>query len=228
MKKIVSLISIFVLSLLVIVPQGLAQTNKQDKGYVFDEKITQKQSERIINAVEDSKLQKEVEQGILLQPYVDANGDFIVFDDEQALKDGVDPSLVKTVRKDYDKVNKQLSKQSSHTSILVEQTSAPSLLAKASSCGGLNKIEGNIAAGTVYIDSCKTNKIIAIIAAGGAVSGLVALLPFGAATAVVAVAIYGLGGSLIAYHNAEGNGIKVRVLRNPITKKIYPYWITSQ
>ncbi|MBK5441519.1 MULTISPECIES: hypothetical protein [unclassified Peribacillus] len=162
-------------------------------------------------------MQEQAEEGNLSQPYIDDSGTFIKFDDVKALEDGLPLELVQNTKEDYDKANAYLAKQQPKFFIQAK-----------ANCGGTNKFVGNIVAGTVYVDSCKTNKIIAIIAGGGGASSLVALLPGGAAIAVVAVAIYTIGGAVISYNAADGNGIKIKILKKPITGKVYSYWVKPQ
>lgn len=113
-------------------------------------------------------MQEQAEEGNLSQPYIDDSGTFIKFDDVKALEDGLPLELVQNTKEDYDKANAYLAKQQPKFFIQAK-----------ANCGGTNKFVGNIVAGTVYVDSCKTNKIIAIIAGGGGASSLVALLPGG-------------------------------------------------
>lgn len=218
MKKFMSILSIFVMSLLVISPSASAQNSYQDDGYVFDESFTDSQISNMMKTLSDgeiSKIAKEVEEGLSLQRYVDASGDFIEFDFDGALKGGVDPLLVQETKEAYERANEYLK----------EQQPKFNLFAKAAACGSTNRYEGNWVAGTLYIDSCTTNKAIAILNGGAGASGLLALLPFGAPVAGIAVAIHLAGASVLSYNNAAGNGIQIRVLRNPLTQEYYPYWV---
>lgn len=168
--------------------------------------------------LKSDELQKEAKKGIALQPYVDVNGTFIKFDYKKALKDGLSRTFVMETKEAYDKANAFLAKSQPEISVM----------AKKKKCGGTNRYVGNRVQGTVYIDSCTANKMVAVINGGGGASGLLALLPFGAPVAAVSVAIYALGSSVISYNNAEGKGVKVRVLRNPFNGDLYPYWIKPQ
>lgn len=214
-KKALILLVSFVLLLSLAAPLGLAQGIVSENQYEFDDSFTQEQINEMKTILKDSALDKEVQNGISLQPYVDASGDLINFNYKKAIEDGLPISLVERAKKEYEKANKYLEKNLAKTS------------ARAT-CGGKNKFEGNLVAGTLYIDSCKTQKIIGIITIGGSISTLVALLPGGAAIATVATCIYGIGIGVLTYNNAKGKGVKVKVLKNPITKKLYPYWVKSQ
>lgn len=82
----------------------------------------------------------------------------------------------------------------------------------------------------MYIDSCNTTEILAVIAIGIGVIALTELIPVpGVAVAGdAATAILAIDGSVIFYNSAGGNGVKIRLLQNPFTKKIYPYWVKLQ
>ncbi|MEI4790673.1 hypothetical protein WAX46_10395 [Bacillus sp. FJAT-53060] len=97
-------------------------------------------------------------------------------------KDGLSRTFVMETKEAYDKANAFLAKSQPQITVMAK---------KKKNCGGVNRYDGNRVAGTVYIDSCRANKMAAII-------------------------------------NAGGTGIKVKVLRNPINGKMYPYWIKPQ
>lgn len=82
----------------------------------------------------------------------------------------------------------------------------------------------------MYIDSCNTTEILTVIAIGIGVTVLAALIlvPCVAVAGDAATAILAIGGGVILYNSAGGNGVKIRLLLNPFTKKIYPYWIKPQ
>lgn len=220
MKKILSLMSIFVLSLMVFVPHSSAQSNQLDNGYIFDESFTQAQIDRIVDVVESEEFQKEAEEALSLRPYVDATGDLIVFDHTKALEDGLDSSLVLKARETYNKANEYLEQQQPRYS----------LLAAKSNCQGLNKYDGNLVAGTIYMDSCKTAKMIAIMMGGGTGFAALALIPFVPTQIMsgVAVAIFGAGATVLQWNSADGTGVKINVLRNPVNGDWYPYWVKPQ
>ncbi|OZI11421.1 hypothetical protein CEW92_11715 [Bacillaceae bacterium SAS-127] len=218
MKKIISLIAVFVLTLSVFVPFGSAQINNEN-GYEFDESIPEEQRQDIIEMVENDNFEKKVEEGLELQPYINTEATLIEFDHKQALKDGLSPKLVEQTKKDYEKANKYLIKeQQKDTKTML--TSSQFSMMKKSSCSGVNKFVGNLVAGTVYLDSCRTNKLIALIAGGASLTSVISLLPGAAAVGVIAVAIMGVGGAVLSYNNAEGNGVKIRVLKTQLPKNI--------
>ena len=81
--------------------------------------------------------------------------------------------------------------------------------------------------GTIYLNSCDANKVAALLAGGGSASGLIALLSGGAAIAGIAVAIMGIGGTLILYNNAENTGVKINVGVLPTKRRYYTLTITK-
>jgi hypothetical protein len=193
-----------------------------------DENFTEVQIKEINKKLNDKEFQEDVAFGASLAKYVDASGDFIVFNHEAALNDGVDSVLVNEIKTDYDKANEYLATQQS--SQLTKSSNTFQIAAAKAKCSGAHKYVGNIVAGTTYINSCNTNKIIGILATGGGVATAAAFIPvpgagvsFGVATAVLAIGV-----GVFTYNAANGNGVKIRILKNPITKKIYPYWIKPQ
>ncbi|MDA1478431.1 hypothetical protein [Bacillus changyiensis] len=178
-------------------------------------KFSKDEIERIKETVESDEIQKEAERGLALQPYVDASGTFIKFDHKKALKDGLSPTLVMETKKIYDRANASLAK------------SQPQFTVSAK-CKGSNRYEGNWVSGTLYLNSCTVNKMVTILNGGGGASALIGLIPGGVAAGAISVAVYSLGASILSYNNAEGKGVKIRVLRNPFNGQRYPYWITSQ
>ncbi|MFO1445589.1 hypothetical protein KDN24_20805 [Bacillus sp. Bva_UNVM-123] len=215
MKKILSLLLTLVLILSVAVPFGSAQSNQPEDGYTF----SQEEIDQIIATLENEEVRKEIEDGLLLQPYINTSGTIIEFDDVKALEDGLDPSLVQKVKEDYDRANEILAEQ---------QPQFSTMAATLSSCGGATYFDGNWFGGIIYLDSCDANRAAAIVAGGGSITALVALLPGGAAVAGIAVAVFGLGAALILYNNAENTGVKINVVKNIANGDYVPYWIRPQ
>lgn len=249
MKKIMSSLIVLVMLVGIATPSFAAENDKnkisettlnkesivQDlNGYNFSEEELA-EIEALLN---DEEMQQQIEDGIALQPYVNVDGDLIEFDHKQALVDGLHPKLVHQAKKDYDKANKEFqknkevrsNKNNNSRSVLNNETTFSTASVNATSnCGGRTYVDGNIVGGTIYLDSCRTNKMIGLIAIGAGASSLIALIPVaGTIVATVAVALYTIGGGVLAYNNADGNGVKIKVLRNPFTKKLYPYWVRPQ
>ncbi|MEC0282674.1 hypothetical protein SAMN04489762_3011 [Terribacillus saccharophilus] len=174
--------------------------------------------EKMKETIESEEMQEEAKKGMALQPYVDASGTYIEFDYEKALEDGLSSTLVMETKEAYDRANASLADSEPQFSIM----------AKKKKCGGSNRYVGNAVSGTIYLDSCTVNKMVAILNGGAAASGLIALIPGGAPAAGISVAFYGAGASILSYNNSAGKGIKIKTLRNPITKKYYFYWVKSQ
>ncbi|GLC88809.1 hypothetical protein [Lysinibacillus piscis] len=205
MKKILSVVLIFFISIVFLTPNVFAQEN-QFTGHVASEIYNEK--------IKD------------FQKYIDVSGNLIDFDYEQAILDGADPQLATELKETYEKANIYLTEN--ETGLLQQNVFSRSSVEK--NCSGQNKYDGNMVAGTMYIDSCKTNKIIAIIAIGGGAHAIMAFLPFPGAAPVfgIASAVYVIGGGILAYNNADGTGVKIRILVNPITNDFYPYWVNPQ
>lgn len=220
MKKIFLTMLAVIISFTVVSPQTFAAEQEQQM-------LTEEQSAEIERLLNDEDFQQEIENGILLQSYVTDTGEFIVFDHVKALEDGIDPTLVNEVKADYDKTNAYFAEQSMKSSL---ETAGLFKAAAKANCSGAQKYVGNIVSGTAYIDSCKTARIISLMNGGASATALVALIPSpGTVPAgIIGAAIFGLGSAVISYNAANGTGIKIKLLRNPITKKTYPYWIKPQ
>lgn len=230
-KKVIAILLSFVLMLSVYTPYASAQTNMTNDDYTFNEDTKQEQVNKILATINDPVANKEIQQAIALQPYVDTSGTLIEFDAQKAIKDGLPVALVKKVQKDYENANNYLLKQQKTmgaTNNFAQKSNQISILAK-SSCGGVTKYDGNLLGGTVYLNSCDTNKVIAVIMAGGGATALIGLIPGpGPIIAAIGTAISAVGGAVLAYNNAEGTGVKIKVLRNPFNGNFYPYWVKPQ
>lgn len=224
MKKIVSLMLAFSLSIGLIMPYASAEEIQSVENNLSNiENVT---PEDINVTPEDIKNYEEAQS---LSKYVDSSGLLIEFNDKQALLDGENPQLVAELKETYEKANAHLIKNNAEP--IQETFSLMSSRAKAKpKCSGSHRYSGNLVSGTIYMNSCKTTQLLAVIAINGGVTAALALIPLpGAGLGFgLATAIYAIGGGVILFHSANGNGIKIKVLRNPISKELYPYSVTSQ
>lgn len=189
-------------------------------------------SANTVNTVEevpevDPEIQKETEKGLELSPYISSNNDGTInFNSQEAIANGIDETLVEESTEVYTKANEIIISENPEIETKANQIQT---YAAKSGCSGSNYLDGNIFTGTLYINSCNVNSIIAVLAAGGGTAQLAHFIPVaGTYIAVAAGVLSGLGTGLLTYNNRAGNGVAIKLARNPITKKVYPYWITSQ
>lgn len=62
----------------------------------------------VVHAESEELTEDQIEQFILIQPFVSVQGEFVVFDSEKAKEHGVPDELIAEVEKDFDKLNKEM------------------------------------------------------------------------------------------------------------------------
>jgi len=182
------------------------------------------------DAIDEAKL------GVELSQYVNYTEDTLVFDYESALDDGYDKDNVLVLKEDIDKINKSNIDIDKIKNSFRTFSSQPSILSNSlTECSTCGTLEGQTMDFNdlgwfeytyLYICSCTTEEIIALLKGGAGVLTIATFIPDASSIPTgVAAAIAGIGTAALEYHNAGSTGIKVNIMGPPING---PYYFSSQ
>ncbi|MFB4164818.1 hypothetical protein ACE1TI_13550 [Alteribacillus sp. JSM 102045] len=197
MKNVVGWICTLIAVIMMVVPQNLnAETTEPEAPDLNEDEL--------------KKIEEEAEE---IRPYINAEGDYIEFDEEEALKDGVDESLVERTSQDIKNTNDELQNN-------IDNNNVSAL----SSCGGVNGINDNWYDVVIYLDSCKSDQLAGALSAGSGAATIAAIIP-GAHSlpSGVLAGIAAIGAGAVTSANAGDTGIRMR-----FTNSGGLYWIHSQ
>lgn len=177
-------------------------------------------SKEKVHNFSDKELQKIQQEAELIAPYISVNGKELLFNAEEAEKNGVPADLIKRTTSDFSKLKE--SKSLTNEKVVT-----------AASCNGVTKIESTWYGSIVYYNSCQAGVIAGMLSSGSGAATIAAAIaayqgkPVTALFTGVAAGLLAIGSGVVSAAASYGTGITIRYVDSYITTDI-PFWVWAQ